>query len=253
MACACNVDLAASLKERASQFSQDDPRKMAAYAAARNIAEHPAPIHTAEDAAVIPRVGPVVLKMLRSFGIESTHSGVTRGCSPEAQSTLQKRRAQTTASEMPLLSFVSHFNRHLASDLRQMAPEHPSFLLNAIADAVQDRPEDARTLQLLMSVPHVRPRSARCIVKAVFKRNLTPAEKAFVEGIEDIVALRREAPKGHSEKQQNALIWKTFRTRVSVSKEPHTKHLFPSQWGWQRAWEGGSADPRLESWARRKC
>jgi len=199
MACACNVDLAANLRELASQLSQDDPRKMAAYVAARNIAEHSAPIHTAEDAAGIPRVGPVVLKMLQGFGIESMRSAFKRGCSPEAQSTLRKRRMQTTASEMPQPSRVSNFNRQLASDLRKMAPNHPSFLLNAVADAVQDRAEDAGTLQLLMSVPYVRPRSARFIVDSVFKRKLTPSEKAFVEGIEDIVALRREASRGHDE------------------------------------------------------
>lgn len=47
-ACACNVDLAAKLKQLASQFSENDRRKLAAYAAAQNIAEHPVPIRTAD-------------------------------------------------------------------------------------------------------------------------------------------------------------------------------------------------------------
>ena len=185
MACACNVDLAADLKALASQLSPDDPRKRAASAAARNIAKYSAPIRTAEDAAFIPRVGPAVLKMLERFGIESIRSTLKRGCSPEAESILRKRRVQTTVSEMPRPSGVSEFNRNLAADLRKMAPGHPSPLLGAIADAVQDRPQDAGTLQLLMSVPYVRPRSARFIVESVFKRQLTPAEKAFAEAVEN--------------------------------------------------------------------
>ena len=205
MACACNVDLAAKLKQLASQFSKDDRRKLAACAAARNIAEHPLPIHTADDARAVSRVGPVILKLLKNFGVEDPRASGHRCHSPGTESDCKKHRTQDKTAEMSQPTSVPDFNLRLASDLRKMATDHPIRL--AIADAVQKHSEELKTLQKLSCVSFVRMQDARFIIESVIKRELTPAEKAFADGVESLVASWRSQQQVDGTGTQVARLW----------------------------------------------
>jgi len=110
-------------------------------------------------------VGPAVLKMLRSLGVKDSLAGADRPCSQGMESALKKHRAQIAPTEVLQPSGVPDFNQRLARDLRKMAPDHPAYFLDSIADDLEnprlsDRyglSEDPKTLQLLLRVPWVRP------------------------------------------------------------------------------------------------
>ncbi len=187
MACARNADLAASLRQLAAQLSQDDPRRLAAYSAARNIADHPNIIRTDRDARSVPRVGPAILKMLKQLGVQASHDSADQLYIQGAESILKKRRVED-GDKMMRSSCTLDANRRIARDLRELAQrrdDHTRFSLNRAAGAIEAWPTELKTLPQLVAVPNVQLYTARLVIESSFRRPLTHEEQAFAEGAEN--------------------------------------------------------------------
>ena len=186
MSCASNVDLANRLRQLAAQLSQDDPRRLAAYSAARSIADHLAIIRTDRDARSVPRVGPAILKMLKQLGVPDSRDNADQLYIQGAESILKKRRvedkAKTTRNSRTL-----DVNRRIARDLREIAQQrddHTRFSLNRAAASVEAWPTELGTLPHLVAVPNVQLYTARLVIESIFRRPLTCEEQAFAKGAE---------------------------------------------------------------------
>ena len=190
MACSSNSALAAGLRQLAAQLSQDDPRKLAAWTAARNIADHPDTIHTDRDARSVPRVGPAIVKMLKQLGVQDSCDSADQLYIQGAESILKKRRMEGRA-KMMRSSCALDANRRIACDLREIAQrrdDHTRFSLNRAAAAVEAWPTELKTLPQLVAVPNVQLYTARLVIESTFQRPLTREEQAFAEGAENQLA-----------------------------------------------------------------
>lgn len=184
MSCAGNADLADRLRQLAAQLSQTDPRRLAAYSAARNIAEHPCIIRTDRDARSVPRVGPAILKMLRQLGIQGSRDSADQLYIQGAENILKKRCVQDM-SPMTRSACGLDANERIARDLREIAQrrdDHTRFSLNRAAATVEAWPTELKTLPQLVAAPNVQLYTARLVIESIFRRALTCEEQAFAEG-----------------------------------------------------------------------
>jgi len=202
MACSSNAELATGLRQLAAQLRQDDPRKLAACSAARNIADHPDIIRTDRDARSVPRVGPAILKMLKQLGVQDSRDSADQLYLQGAESILKKRRVEDRA-ETTRSSRALDTNRRIACDLREIArrrADHTRFSLNRAAAAVEAWPTELKTLPQLVAVPNVQLYTARLVIESTFQRPLTREEQAFAEGAENQSA--RLQPRHHQLSQK---------------------------------------------------
>ena len=179
-----NAELAAGLRQLAEKLAQDDPRRLAAHSAARNIADHPIAIRTDKDARAVPRVGPAILKMLKLLGVRNSQDGDDQLYIQGAETILKKRRMEENATAMQP-SHVLNANWRIAKHLREIAQcrsDHTRFSLNRAAAAVETWPAELKTFPQLVAVPHVQLYTAHLIIESMFKRTLTREEQAFADG-----------------------------------------------------------------------
>jgi hypothetical protein len=200
MSCVGNADLADRLRQLAAQLSEADPRRVAAYSAARSIAEHPDIIRTDRDARSVPRVGPAILKMLKQLGIQGSRDSADQLYIQGAGSILKKRCVQDRA-QMARNACGLDANKRIARDLREIAQrrdDHTRFSLNRAAATVEFWPTELKTLPQLIAIPNVQVYTARLVIESIFRRALTCEEQAFAEGAENqqarLQARCRQAP-----------------------------------------------------------
>jgi len=187
MACGRNVELATSLRQFATQLSQDDLRRLGAYSAARNIENHPDAIRTDRHARSVPRVGPAILKMLKQLGVQDSRDSADQLYIQGVESVFKKYRVEDKA-KMTRSSCTLDANRRIARDLREIAQrrdDHTRFPLNKTATAIEAWPTELKTLPQLVAIPNVQLYTARLIIELTFRRPVTCEEQAFAEGAEN--------------------------------------------------------------------